>query len=323
MNMLEDYFLPVRGGQSGTSIESLAGMEYQTIEDIEYLKNKMMASLKVPKAFIGYDGEVAGKGMLAAQDVRFARTIERIQRIVISELYKIAIVHLYAQGYKDAELLEFELSMTSPSTIYEQEKLTLYNTKVDLAKSMLEGKVMSRQWIFENIFNFNSSEILEVEEQIVQDQKDSFRMTKISEEGEDPADPRNAKEESEEGGEEGGEGAGGEEKEGGEENPFEEGIDTKLQKEYDKKERKTPKVPKGGWPGAGRPKEGLKYNTHEHPRGYDPIGKVAWHNARNNYRNESIVDSLKNSKSSKINKKKVLSETTSLLDESNIIQGEI
>jgi hypothetical protein len=325
MNMLEDYFLPVRGGQSGTSIESLAGMEYQTIEDIEYLRNKMMASLKVPKAFVGYDGDVAGKGMLAAQDVRFARTIERIQRIVISELYKIAIVHLYAQGYKDAELLEFELSMTSPSTIYEQEKLTLYNTKVDLAKSMLEGKVMSRQWIFENIFNFNSSEILEVEEQIVQDQKDSFRMTKIAEEGEDPADPRNAKEESEEGGEEGGEGEGGEEKEGGEENPFEEGVNTKLQKEYDKigKERKTPEVPKGGWPGAGRPKEGMKYNTHEHPRGYDPIGRVAWHNARNNYRNESIVDSLKKSNSNKINKKKVLSETASLLDESNIIQGEI
>jgi hypothetical protein len=219
--------------------------------------------------------------------------------------------------------------MTSPSTIYEQEKLTLYNTKVDLAKSMLEGKVMSRQWIFENIFNFNSSEILEVEEQIVQDQKDAFRLNKISEEGEDPADPRNAKEEEEAGGEgeEGGAGAEGEagEEEGTEENPFEEGIDTKLQKEYDKKgkERKTPKVPEGGWPGAGRPKEGMKYNTHEHPRGYDPIGKVAWHNARNNYRNESIVDSLKNSTSNKINKKKVLSETTSLLDESNIIQGEI
>jgi hypothetical protein len=150
-------------------------------------------------------------------------------------------------------------------------------------------------------------------------------MTKIAEEGEDPADPRNAKEESEEGGEEGGEGEGGEEKEGGEENPFEEGVNTKLQKEYDKigKERKTPEVPKGGWPGAGRPKEGMKYNTHEHPRGYDPIGRVAWHNARNNYRNESIVDSLKKSNSNKINKKKVLSETASLLDESNIIQGEI
>jgi hypothetical protein len=324
MNMLEDYFLPVRGGSSGTSIESLAGMEYQSIEDIEYLKNKMMASLKVPKAFVGYEGEVSGKGMLAAQDVRFARTIERVQRIVISELYKIAIVHLYAQGYKDAELLEFELTMTSPSTIYEQEKLTLYATKVDLAKSMLEGKVMSRQWIFENIFNFNSNEILKVEEGILQDQKDAYRMSQMSENGEDPADPRNAKEE---GGEEGGgeEKEGGEkggEKEGDEENPFEEGLNYKLQKEYDKK-RKTPEVPKGGWPGAGRPKEGMKYNSHEHPRGYDPIGKVAWHNARNNYRNESLVGAMKLSNSKKLKTKKVLSETASLLDESNIIQGTI
>jgi hypothetical protein len=262
--------------------------------------------------------------MLAAQDVRFARTIERVQRIVISELYKIAIVHLYAQGYKDAELLEFELTMTSPSTIYEQEKLTLYNTKVDLAKSMLEGKIMSRQWIFENIFNFNSNEVLKVEEGILQDQKDAYRMSQMSENGEDPADPRNAKEE---GGEEGGgeEKEGGEkggEKEGDEENPFEEGLNYKLQKEYDKK-RKTPEVPKGGWPGAGRPKEGMKYNSHEHPRGYDPIGKVAWHNARNNYRNESLVGAMKLSNSKKLKPKKVLSETASLLDESNIIQGTI
>jgi hypothetical protein len=98
-NMLEDYFLPVRGGQSGTEIDTLAGMEFTGIDDIEYLRNKMMAALKVPKAFIGYEEGVSGKATLAAEDIRFARTIERIQRIVISELHKIAIIHLAAQGY--------------------------------------------------------------------------------------------------------------------------------------------------------------------------------------------------------------------------------
>ena len=94
-NMLEDYFLPVRGGQSGTEIDTLSGMEFTGIDDIEYLRNKMMAALKVPKAFLGYDEAITGKATLAAEDVRFARTIERIQRIVISELHKIAIVHLF------------------------------------------------------------------------------------------------------------------------------------------------------------------------------------------------------------------------------------
>jgi hypothetical protein len=332
MNMLEDYFLPVRGGQSGTSIESLAGMEYQTIEDINYLKEKMTAAMKVPTAFIGYNGETAGKGMLAGQDVRFARTVERVQRIVISELYKIAIIHLYAQGYTDAELLDFELTMTSPSTIYEQEKLTLYTTKVELAGNMLEKKLMSRDWIYENIFNFTKQEYESIEEDIIQDQKDAYRYTKISEEGTDPADPRNQEAEPGTGepeSEEGGKKSGNSETEekSGKENPFEEGTNPKLEKAYDKrrsKERKTPDVPEGGWPGAGRPKEGMKYNTHEHPRGYDPSGRIAWDNARSNYRNESFAKSLKkfglNSKPA--NTKNILKET-SMLDEANIMSEEI
>ena len=312
-NMLEDYFLPVRGGQSGTEIDTLAGMEFTGIDDIEYLRNKMMASLKIPKAFIGYEEGISGKATLAAEDVRFARTIERIQRIITSELTKIAIVHLVAQGYEDAELLDFDLTMTSPSTIYEQEKLTLYNTKVDLAKSMLEGKIISKNWIFKNIFNFTEGDIEEIEMGVIKDQKDTFRMTKIADDGEDPADPKN-KEKKEDTGEAD---AGGEDPGS---NPFGEGIDN-LQKEYDKrsKNRNTPEVPERGWPGAGRPKESIKYNSHEHPRGYDPIGKVAWKNSRN----ESINPIKKYGLEKLMTKKsKVLSES-SIMDETIIIQEDI
>ena len=116
-NITEDFFLPVRGGDSGTSIDSLPGLTYEAIDDIEYLRNKLLASLRVPKAFLGFEEEVGSKATLAAEDVRFARTIERIQRITISELTKIAIIHLYAQGFTDAELVNFELSITNPSTI--------------------------------------------------------------------------------------------------------------------------------------------------------------------------------------------------------------
>ena len=326
-NMLEDYFLPVRGGQSGTEIDTLAGMEFTGIDDIEYLRNKMMAALKVPKAFIGYEEGISGKATLAAEDVRFARTIERIQRIIISELHKIAIVHLSAQGFENAELVDFELTMTSPSTIYEQEKLTLYNTKVDLAGSMIEKKLMPRDWIFKNVFNFSPEEIEEIELGIIQDQKETFRMTKIAEEGEDPLDTFNKEKEAQEaeGGAEGEEG-GAEGDQGGEAeagaNPFGESVNDDLERDYDKrsKNRNTPKVPKGGWPGAGRPKEGLKYNTHEHPRGYDPIGKVAWKNARN----ESINVIKKYGLEKLVTKKtKLLSEQSSIIDESIILPEEI
>ena len=313
-NMLEDYFLPVRGGQSGTEIDTLSGMEFTGIDDLEYLRNKMMAALKVPKAFLGYEEGISGKATLAAEDVRFARTIERIQRIVISELHKIAIVHLFSQGFKDAELIDFELTMTSPSTIYEQEKLTLYNSKVDLAKSMVEGKIMSKEWIYKNIFNFTDSEATAIELGLIEDAKESFRLTKINDEGEDPAAKKDSDKEEPEGEEKGKEEKGKEEKEGS--NPFE-SVNKTLMKKYDS-EAKSDRTPKGGWPGAGRPKEGIKYNTHDHPRGYDPIGRIAWKNARN----ESVTEIINKYGLQKFAKKskKIISETSSLLDESNLIE---
>ncbi|MBC8388810.1 MAG: portal protein [Actinobacteria bacterium] len=124
-NLLEDFFLPVRGGDTGTEIDTLSGMTFDTIEDIEYIKDRMMAALTIPKAFLGFTESIEGKATLAALDLRFARTIERIQRMVLSTLNEIAIIHLYAQGYKDEELVNFELDLTNPSLIYEEEKLAI------------------------------------------------------------------------------------------------------------------------------------------------------------------------------------------------------
>ena len=135
-SVTEDYYLPVRGGDSGTEIETLPGLTNDNaIDDIEYLKNKMMAALKVPKAFLGYDESIGSKATLAAEDVRFARTIERLQKIICSELNKIAIVHLYTQGFDDADLIDFDLELQNPSMIHMQEKLELMTQKNDLATS--------------------------------------------------------------------------------------------------------------------------------------------------------------------------------------------
>jgi hypothetical protein len=187
---------------------------------------------------------------------------------------------------------------------------------------MLEKKLLPRDWIYKNIFNFNQDDIDGIDSSIIKDQKEAYRLTKISEDGEDPANPVPKKEPEGEEEEEGNEKEKGNEK-GKEENPFEENINLDLQKEYDKnskkKERKTPEVPKGGWPGAGRPKEGMKYNSHEHPRGYDPLGRIAWKNARN-----ESVDTIKKYGLSKLlptktKKQGLITEQSSFLDESNII----
>ena len=288
MNMMEDFYLPVRGGDSGTQIESLSGMEYNAIDDVEYLRNKMMAALRIPKAFLGYDENIEGKATLAQEDVRFARTIERIQRIVLSELTKIAIVHLYTQGFDKEDLVGFELNLTNPSIVYEQEKVALWNEKISLAESMKGTKLISEDWIYKNIFNMTKDQVNDERARVIDDIKQNFRKEQIETEGNDPAVTKES---------------------------F--GTPHDLASMHQKKENE---MPDGGYPGGGRPKEGTKYATDRHPRGRDPIGKKALdktfdvdtsikHTYKNNspLAKENIINSVLDSLP---NNKKILIEKT-------------
>jgi len=185
-NMMEDFYLPVRGGNSSTQIDTLPGMTFTGIDDIEYVKHKMMAALKIPKPFLGYDEGVEGKSTLASMDIRFARTIERIQKIVVSELTKIAIVHLYSQGFEGEDLINFELALTAPSIIYDQQKIALMNEKIQLANTMKDSKLVSDKYIYEYIFNMTEEQWLAERTNVIEDLKLRFRQNQIEQEGNDP-----------------------------------------------------------------------------------------------------------------------------------------
>ena len=187
-NLLEDFYIPVRGNDTSTKIENLNGLQWDGIEDVTYLRDKLFAALKVPKAFMGYDENTDGKATLAAQDIRFARTIERIQRIIVSELTKIALVHLYTQGYRDEQLANFELSMTTPSIIYDQERVALMKEKMDLAQQMMETQLFPSDWIYDNIFHVSEDQYDEYRDLIREDIKRKFRLTQIESEGNDPVE---------------------------------------------------------------------------------------------------------------------------------------
>jgi len=329
-NQQEDFYLPVRGDKSGTRIETLPGMQWTGIEDLDFLQQRMFAALKVPMAFLndteglgnkclgpntiiplldgrkltikelsdifslnvdpnlwvysfdfktnsaipskiklaektrldtqvikvyldnGTDfictpdhhlllkdgteieaqnslneslqttleiqqksikiewlnetidtynlevenenhnylienGIVIKNSTLAAQDLRFARSIDKVQKILISELTKIAVIHLYAQGYSVEDIIDFEIEMSSPSTVFENEKVELLSNKTDLAGRIKELKLHSDKWIYNNIFDMSDEEAEDEEENIIYDLKKSFRHGKIEEEGEDPA----------------------------------------------------------------------------------------------------------------------------------------
>ena len=187
MNMMEDFYLPTRGNDTATKIDTIKGLEYNAIEDVVFLRDEMLAALKVPKAFFGFEADLEGKATLAAEDIRFARTVERIQRIALSELYKIALVHLYVQGYDGDALANFELSLTTPSVVYEQEKVALWKEKVDLAKSIQDTNLMPSDWIYHNVFQFSEDQYDEMRDLMLEDKKRVFRLAQIENEGNDPA----------------------------------------------------------------------------------------------------------------------------------------
>jgi hypothetical protein len=281
-NLTEDFFLPVRGSDSGTSIENLQGLEYAAIEDIEYLKAKLFAALRVPKAYLSYDENVNGKATLAAEDVRFARTIERIQRTVVSELTKIAIVHLAAQGVDDSELTNFELSLTNASTIYEQEKVNLWSEKVNLSSSIKQLNMLSSDWVYHNVFNMSEDEIDTERAKMILDLKDRFRYQSIETQGQDPANP-----------------------------PEQQNVEEEISKLKTEIEGK-----------LGRPKEGNTYGKDKHPYGRDPLGDKENHGERKrDGRNltathKKLAREYINGISSK---KKVLNEKSDMLDEKNLL----
>jgi hypothetical protein len=315
-NMMEDFYLPTRGGESGTGIESVSGLDFNAIDDIEYLRNKMMSALRVPKAFLGYDEQVEGKATLAAEDIRFARTIERLQRIAVSELTKIAIVHLYTQGFEDADLVDFELSLTTPSTVYEQEKISIWQEKIRLAADIQASKLLSNEWIYENIFNMGEQAWENERVNILSDLKLKFRQAQIEGEGNDPAKTLRS---------------------------FGTPHDlASLGQTSGEEESNAP---------VGRPDIGLKYKSTEHPGGQDPIGDkdlgktytIDKHSMKHNFRGNSplarenkqekyrnIIKSLQvKAKSKSIlqetleTPKPTYNDTGGLLDEGNIIDGNI
>ena len=187
-NMMEDFYIPVRGNDTTTKIDTTKGLDYDGIQDVEYLRDKLFAALKIPKAFLGYDENIEGKATLAAEDIRFARTIERLQRIMVSELNKIALVHLYAQGYRDEALTNFELSMQTPSIIFEQEKIELMKSKTELATNLKNEGLLPSDWIYDNIFHLSEDQYDEYRDLMREDAKRKFRLAQIESEGNDPVE---------------------------------------------------------------------------------------------------------------------------------------
>jgi len=170
----QDYFIPVRDPAAPDPITTLPGAtNLSEIADIEYIQKKLLTALRVPKAFLGFE-EVVGDGKnLALQDIRFARTINRIQKSMLAELNKIAIVHLFLLGFED-ELSNFTLGLTNPSTQADLLKVDVWKEKILLYKDLVADpgngiQATSSTWAKKHIFGWSDEEIrLDLQQQRIE-----------------------------------------------------------------------------------------------------------------------------------------------------------
>ena len=178
----EDYFIPVRGGSS-SRVESLPGGTYTgDIDDVKYLRDKLFSALKVPMSYLSRgDGQTEDKATLAQKDIRFARTIQRLQRSVIAELEKIGLIHLYTLGYRGDDLISYKLVLNNPSKIAELQELEHWKQKFDIAGAATEG-FFSKRWISENVLGMSDEEFLRNQREMFYDKKIASMLEKAAEE---------------------------------------------------------------------------------------------------------------------------------------------
>ena len=181
LSIEEDYYIPVRAG-SVTDIQSIAGGQNTTaIDDIKYLRDKLFSALKIPQSYLTMgEGATEDKTTLATKDIRFARTIQRLQRSVLHELEKIGIIHLYTLGYRGDDLLNFKLRLNNPSKIAELQELEHWKTKFDIAGAATEG-YFSRRWVADNIFNMSHEEFLRCQREQFYDRKHDTELEGVAE----------------------------------------------------------------------------------------------------------------------------------------------
>lgn len=167
----QDIFIPVRDENAPTPIDTLSAAQNMTaLDDIKFVQGKVLTALRIPRTFLNFD-EAAGDGKnLALMDIRFTRTVNRIQQAFLMELTKVATIHLFLLGFED-ELTNFTLSMNNPSTQAEQLEIENMQKKIDAVRDAVSDPgnglpVMSQTRALKQIMKWSDKEIKENLEEI-------------------------------------------------------------------------------------------------------------------------------------------------------------
>ncbi len=173
----EDYFITSRGDRSTVKIDSLAGGQHvSATEDVEYIHKKLTSALMIPRAYLGYDDSLSSKATLAQEDIRFSRSINIIQKTIIAEFNKLAMLHLYAKGFEGEDLIDFEIRLSNPSTVAMQQKLQLWKTRFEIADSAKNTELVDFDFIRKEILGFTKEESKLIDQGIERDKLRSLAL---------------------------------------------------------------------------------------------------------------------------------------------------
>lgn len=167
LSLTQDIFIPVREGQSGTEISTLApGNALNNIDDIRHFRDELLWTLNIPPEYLGFTsdqgGGLAGKGSLAMQDVKFARFVERIQYYIEEGLTKIAAIELFFKKKRKADLKNFKIELTPPSNVKEIMDIEYLNQKMSLISTMLGTQLFPKDFILKYVMKMSKKEIADI-----------------------------------------------------------------------------------------------------------------------------------------------------------------
>lgn len=204
MTVLNDIVLPIRDGYENTNFDELpASTETNITEGIEYFRKKIMAGLGIPNFLLNYEEQINSRATAGAEDIRFAKNILAYQKIILSELETIAVIHLILQGYSKKDIHSFELELTNPSDLKEMEELEKLERKINIARDMEELGFHDKEYIYEHIFGLGSEEATKLTQGVLQDRineklnEDLINSAEIPEDEEDVDDVDDTPEEGE------------------------------------------------------------------------------------------------------------------------------
>lgn len=170
LTVIDDVVIPIREGYINTEFDEIpASSETNLIEGIDYYRKKIMAGLGVPNFLLNYEEQINAKATASSEDIRFAKTVINIQKLILAELEQIAVIHLILQGYSKKDIYSFELSLTPPSDLKEMEELDKIDRRLDVATKAWDSGLFDKKFIYTNILKIGEEEFEEIMDNMLRD----------------------------------------------------------------------------------------------------------------------------------------------------------